>query len=220
VKRLTLTTIVIVLVVACFAINAFTDFYVISSPNEVMPENYAPVPKTGQTDCYYDDGVTFGDCTCGDTDCTSGQDGDLQKGIEWPNPRFTDNLNGTVTDNLTGLVWLQNADCLSGETNWASALNYCKALANGMCGLTDSSSAGDWRLPNINELWSLIDHGNNSPALPSSHPFTSVRSSAYFSSTTSTIDFTKAYQIGMSTGLKNYHSKINGVYVWPVRDAK
>ncbi len=34
------------------------------------------------------------------------------KGIAWPAPRFTDNMNGTVVDNLTGLVWLKNADCL------------------------------------------------------------------------------------------------------------
>ena len=34
-----------------------------------------------------------------------------QKGVAWPNPRFTDNGNGTVTDNLTGLIWLKNANC-------------------------------------------------------------------------------------------------------------
>ncbi len=33
-----------------------------------------------------------------------GSDGNLQKGSIWPNPRFTDNGNGTVTDNLTALV--------------------------------------------------------------------------------------------------------------------
>jgi hypothetical protein len=66
----------------------------------------AGVPKTGQTDCYYDDG-TSGTCTCGTTNCPSGQDGDLEKGVAWPDPRFTDNGDGTVTDNLTGLVWLE-----------------------------------------------------------------------------------------------------------------
>jgi hypothetical protein len=32
-------------------------------------------------------------------------------GVAWPNPRFTDNSDGTVTDNLTGLIWLKNANC-------------------------------------------------------------------------------------------------------------
>ena len=33
----------------------------------------------------------------------------IQVGVPWPNPRFTDNGDGTVTDNLTGLIWLKNA---------------------------------------------------------------------------------------------------------------
>lgn len=54
----------------------------------------APVPKTGLTTSY-----------------APGDDGALQKGVAWPNPRFTDNNNGTITDNLTGLIWLKNANC-------------------------------------------------------------------------------------------------------------
>src|SRR5215831_10404550 len=54
----------------------------------------APVPRTGQTTSY-----------------AAGDDGALQKGVAWPTPRFTDNNNGTITDNLTGLIWLKNANC-------------------------------------------------------------------------------------------------------------
>ncbi len=43
------------------------------------------VVKTGQTTSY-----------------RTGDDGDLEKGVAWPDTRFTDNGNGTVTDNLTG----------------------------------------------------------------------------------------------------------------------
>ncbi len=56
----------------------------------------APVAKTGQTDI---------DTT------VPGEDGVLAKGVAWPSPRFTDNGDGTVTDNLTDLIWLRNADC-------------------------------------------------------------------------------------------------------------
>lgn len=63
-------------------------FYVIPA----MRAKYAPVPKTGQTQSY-----------------TAGDDGDLQKGVAWPTPRFAGNGNGTVTDKLTGLIWLKNA---------------------------------------------------------------------------------------------------------------
>jgi hypothetical protein len=72
------------------------------------PSNFAPVPKTGQTTCWDEHGEPI---NCEGT----GQDGELQKGVPWPDPRFTDNADGTVTDNLTGLIWLRNADCFGGK---------------------------------------------------------------------------------------------------------
>ena len=58
----------------------------------------------------------------------TGSDGDLQKGVAWPNPRFTDNANGTVTDNLTGLIWLKNANCF-GRPVWTARGTCTWALA-------------------------------------------------------------------------------------------
>ena len=80
--------------------------------------------------------------------------------MAWPSPRFTDNGNGTVTDNLTGLIWLKNASCY-GQMPWTNALNVANALASGSCGLTDGSIAGAWRLPNVREMQSLIDYGRS-----------------------------------------------------------
>ncbi len=54
----------------------------------------APVPKTGQATSY-----------------RTGDDGTHQAGIASPSPRFVDHGNGTVTDKLTGLIWLKNGDC-------------------------------------------------------------------------------------------------------------
>lgn len=68
------------------------------------------LPKTGQTTSY-----------------ATGDDGDLQLGVAWPSPRFTDNGDGTVTDNLTGLMWAENAN-LDGVKTWADALSYVNAL--------------------------------------------------------------------------------------------
>jgi hypothetical protein len=70
----------------------------------------APVAKTGQTDCYRSDGVG-GTCACGTATCPIGQDGDLERGVAWPSPRFLDNDDGTASHHLTGLIWLQNANC-------------------------------------------------------------------------------------------------------------
>lgn len=66
--------------------------------------------KTGQTTCYYSDGGVIEDCT------GTGQDGEIRAGIQWPAPRFKDNQDGTVTDHLTGLVWLKDASCSGDKT--------------------------------------------------------------------------------------------------------
>jgi hypothetical protein len=158
-------------------------FYVIVTKKK----NYAPVEKTGQTASYL-----------------AGDDGYFQKGIAWPNPRFTDNGDGTVTDRLTGLIWLKNANCTcfyngditgQNERDWSGALTAANLLASGYCGLTDGSSVGDWRLPNVRELQSLIHYGFYVPALPNTsgtgqwsegNPFAGVQSSQssyYYSST-------------------------------------
>jgi hypothetical protein len=126
----------------------------------------APVAKTGQTVIYEDS-----------------DDGDLQRGVAWPNPRFTDNQNGTVTDNLTGLIWLKDANRFR-ERTWNEALNDCKSLADDGLYLTDGSTAGDWHMANIKELLSLIDYSQEGPALPYGHPFENVASDIYWSSTT------------------------------------
>ncbi|SPD76244.1 exported hypothetical protein [uncultured Desulfobacterium sp.] len=153
------------------------------------------------------------------TSYAAGDDGDLEKGVAWPDPRFTDNANGTVTDNLTGLIWLKNATC-AGYMTWNNALNFCNNLSSGSYGLSDGSAAGDWRLPNRKELLSLIDYSRCDPAIPQGHPFLYVESDSYWSATT-VADYTGcAWIVGMGNGRVDYGNKtLNGYdrYVWPVR---
>jgi Protein of unknown function (DUF1566) len=116
----------------------------------------APVPQTGQT-----------------TSFAPGDDGDIQAGVPLPTPRFTDNQDGTVTDNLTGLIWLKNANCPQIDRDWPTALADVASLnavgtMNGHdCG--DTSNRGthqtDWRLPNIRELLSLVHFAFSEPCL-------------------------------------------------------
>jgi hypothetical protein len=176
----------------------------------------APVPKTGQTTSHY-----------------TGDDGALEKGVVWPNPRFTNNYNGTITDNLTGLIWLAYANCTQffggdftdqNSRNWTNALIAANSLAAGYCGLTDGSSAGDWRLPNVRELFSLIDFNHpypspTYPALPIGHPFTGVLAASdyYWSSTTLRYNSTIAWHINFLNGLTQGWDKTIGYGVWPVR---
>ena len=162
----------------------------------------AGVPKTGQTTLY-----------------DSGDDGDLEKGVAWPSPRFTDNSNDTVTDNLTGLMWLKNADagndCAGsdvGTETWANAL-----LSAAACNTASFAGHTDWRLPNLREMQSLIDYGRASPALPSDLPFTSVQSYYYWTSTTYAGNASLAWYVFLVTGFVDSDGKSSTYFVWPVR---
>ncbi len=160
----------------------------------------APVPKTGQTAVY-----------------ATGDDGDLQKGIAWPVQRFKDNNNGTVTDNLTGLIWLKKANCFF-VYSWDDALSAVNELASGDCDLNDGSVAGDWRLPSLKELQSLIDYGKHDPALPDGHPFTDVQTFYYWSSTTYAPSTGYAWEVYLRDGYVGGSGKTDFPrYVWPVR---
>ncbi|WP_198134477.1 Lcl domain-containing protein [Geotalea uraniireducens] len=133
-------------------------------------------------------------------------------------PRFTVS-DGAVTDNLTGLIWLQNANCFGGQT-WAAALASGNNLASGACGLTDGSTAGQWRLPTRLEMESLVDRSTYNPALPDNHPFINVQAFYYWSSSTYGYFYTDfAWGVNMyDGGVSNTLYKTNSNYfIWPVR---
>ena len=131
------------------------------------PDGPAPVPRTGQITQY-----------------APGDDGELQKGVPWPNPRFTDNGNETVTDNLTGLMWLKDANCIAtnypefdqdsengdigdGKVHWQHALDFVAGINDGTyinCGGVPPYN--DWRLPNRFEYESLCDLHYHFPSVP------------------------------------------------------
>ena len=168
--------------------------------------------KTGQTICYNTAGTVV---AC----AGSGHDGELKAGVAWPVPRFTDNGNGTITDKLTGLVWLKNASCF-GTQNWTTAVNNARTLANGSCGLTDGSSAGQWRLPNVNELQSLIDISHEGPALVTGHPFTNFQGYDFWSSSSSAPYPNAGMFVSLYYGTQGYAGKSLSVYSLPVRDGQ
>ena len=172
----------------------------------------ARVPRTGQT-----------------TSFAPGDDGSIQAGVPFPTPRFLDRGNGTVEDQLTGLIWLKNAHCGEpgfGFVSWTQALTAAHTLAQGHCGLTDHSQAGGWRLPNVQDLHSLIDVGFVSPALGNAagtaqwtegDAVAGVQSAGYWSSTTFLGNPERAWVVYLNGGGVSSDGKGFPNWVWPVR---
>ena len=177
-------------------------------------EAAARVPQTGQV-----------------TSFAVRDDGDLEVGAPLPTPRFTDNGDGTVTDNRTKLIWLKDAGCLGLKT-WAAALTSASGLASGACNLSDGSVAGDWRLPNVLELFSLLNFefipvavsntAGTAPWTPGD-PFTGElgQDTTFWSSTTYPGNTTLAYVVLPTTGTNGANEKTDGgSNAWPVRGGK
>jgi hypothetical protein len=167
--------------------------------NQISYSEGAPVAKTGQVTSY-----------------TAGDDGDLQMGAALTTPRFVDNGDGTVTDNLTGLIWMKDTGSI-GTSTWGNAVQSCSMLADGYYGLSDGSYAGDWRLPNARELYSLVDLGHFNHALPDGNLFVNVMSN-YWSSTTYAGNLGSAVYLNSMNGFMSFANKSSNVYVLCVRN--
>ena len=147
--------------------------------------------------------------------------------------RFVDCENGTVTDTVTGLIWLENPGCYDLET-WVTANGFAAQLQHGVCGLTDGSRPGDWRLPTREEWEGIVDSscttgpkivGNQSPTPgcyidddSASEWASGVMSWDYWSSTTQTANPVLARFAQLHEGSVNATTdKSYDQYVWPVR---
>ncbi|MEI6208008.1 MAG: DUF1566 domain-containing protein [Desulfuromonadales bacterium] len=194
----------------CFSIIAVAAaFSVVASAATAASQ--VVLPQSGQTTCWDSSGAAT---ACAGT----GQDGDKLAGTALPATRFTDNGNGTVTDTLTGLIWLKNANCYSYVT-WTKALSNVSKLSSGACGLTDGSKAGEWRLPNRKELQSLLNRqqtDNNTWLITSG--FLAVQAGTYWTSTTSAESNTYSWSVDfMEASVVLGHKITTSCYVWPVR---
>jgi hypothetical protein len=143
--------------------------------------------------------------------------------------RYQDCGNGTVTDTVTGLIWLRQTSCIL--SLWMQANQAAAALAEGECGLSDSSSAGDWRLPTKEEFETTIDRANdlNCDILftdmtgsvcysTGSPPFTVLPGRAW-SSTSDASDPGSAWTLNPTQGLISTNKAWKGS-VWPVRGGR
>ncbi|MEC4048265.1 DUF1566 domain-containing protein [Flavobacterium sp. SUN046] len=140
-------------------ISAFLCVMVGNTFSQSVPKTIQLLPDTGMTTSYT---TTFGE----DNDYTINA------------PSFTNNNDGTITDNVTGLMW-QQVD--GGEMTIESAHTYCDILA--------LANYTDWRLPTPIEAFSILNQQKNNPAM----------NTVYFPSTGAEYWWTSDYQAGDNT---------------------
>ena len=145
------------------------------------------LPDTGQTQSYTD---TFGE----DSDYTI-------------NPSsYTDNGDGTVTDNVTGLMWQQEDD--DTERTWDEACSYCDDLT--------LAGYSDWRLPSKKELMSIVNYGTYNSSIDTTY-FSGTDALFYWSSTTTAGPPSYAWGVEFYWGLVDNRYNSSSYYVRCVR---
>jgi len=148
--------------------------------------------------------------------------------------RYVDRDNGTVTDIKTGLIWLKQAFCgaLTFNSTFAAGSQLVAQLADGQCGLSDSSSPGDWRLPTKEEWEATWDTGCPSPTITDTtgtacfaagSPFTNMPPAANRGFRSSTLDGADVSQyivanLDNGTSFSFPRAAAPGFILWPVRD--
>jgi len=122
------------------------------SSGEAPPCVQGGLPATGQQTCWNISGNVI---SCADT----GHDGDTQAGAALS---YTDNGDGTITDNATGLQWEKLDDNNAGGIHdWDNRYSWPNAFAVKIATLNTPPCFADhcdWRLPNLKELQSILNY--------------------------------------------------------------
>jgi len=109
-----------------------------------ITSNYKVV-DTGQSNCYNSGGNSV---SC----ANSGQDG----AYNGNQPSYSNNGDGTITDNVSGLVWQSTPDT-NGDGTINSTDKLSQSGAESYCSSLVLGNQNDWRLPDIKQLYSLIN---------------------------------------------------------------
>ncbi|TAN47168.1 MAG: DUF1566 domain-containing protein, partial [Methylococcaceae bacterium] len=129
---------------------------------------------------------------------------------------FTDNHNGTVTHQKTGLTWMQ---CAMGQT-WSNAACAGSPITytwlDAMALTSVFAGASDWRLPSKAELLSIVDYSRYSPAI-NTEVFPDAPSNVFWTSTIYAYNAYYAWSVIFDNGSDSNDSRTNRLAVRLVR---
>ncbi len=126
----------------------------------------------------------------------------------------TRNSNETVTCSESKLMWQDNSEAKTIEKSWSDAIKYCEDL--------NFAGYSDWRLPNKNELLSIVDRTKYNPAIYGAFKNIAMLYNDYWSSTSSAFRTSSAWVVNFIYGdMKDYdtfdYAKKGSNYVRCVR---
>ncbi len=137
-----------------------TDTVTVTVTRAAPPAGVRLLPDTGQTASYT---------------ALFGEDSDY----EINPPSCTDNGDGTVTDDVTGLMWQQDGDGFAGY-GLDAAVQFCDDL--------DLAGHSDWRVPSLMEMVGIVDYGRYDPAIDNDCFFGADPPGQYFMTSTTSFD--------------------------------
>jgi hypothetical protein len=190
-----------------------TDAEIVALDDNLVADNIKDTVEIfGVTGTYAGSGGSYSFPATGQTiSYRANDDGDLEAGAVLS---YTDNGDGTTTDNNTSLMWAQDGNgtgCNNGvAVTWENAIDYCANLT--------FAGYSDWYLPNIKELISLVKYDASISAPYIDHTyFPNTQSNLYWSSTTHPFNTTYALNVYFSNGDVDFYNKTGSKYVRCVR---
>jgi len=197
--------------------NTVNIFGIVGTYEGAGGTNYG-LPKTGQRPGY-PSGTPFlagDDCSYASPEASDiGYPRGTGSWTAYNAARFTNNGNGTITDNATGLMWVQDGTGIGcnngGNLTWEAAIAFCENLT--------FAGYEDWRLPNIKELQSIVDYGKLNPSMDATY-FLNFQQydDCFYSSTTFASGTGSAWYVYFYNGYMSEAQKDNNLFnVRPVR---
>ena len=139
-----------------------------------------------------------------------GVDGTAEANTNYPTDQtLEDNGDGTVYDTSTGLTWQKDGN--NGTHTWQEAIDYCEATD------THELPGTDWRLPEINELTTIVDYSVSNPAIEDTTVLTGTQSDFYWSGTTLAGNSDYAWIVNFYDGYVTNDNKAPSLHVRCVR---
>jgi len=141
----------------------------------------------------------------------TGQDGATAKTRDGPLERRFVGDEHVVEDRFTGAIWTRNANPFDFPRTWRESLGIVATMRE-----QEMHGHGDWQLPSLDLLFTLISHQYVNPAVPAKHSFENIFNGYYWTGDSCCRLPDQAWYIHMGGGRIHRGMKHGSYLIWPV----